>query len=131
MIQLPRKGEEGFTLVELLIVIVILGILAAVVVFAVSGITDRGQVNACKTDLSNLRAAEEAYFSTNSTYINESGLKTNGRISSFSTYHDVTVGADTAAATTATNSEVSSVSGAAYVIKYQSAQCGTVGAVAS
>ena len=38
-----KKNDEGFTLIELLIVIVILGILATVVVFAVGGITDRGQ----------------------------------------------------------------------------------------
>ncbi|MCU1388757.1 MAG: hypothetical protein JWL72_2095, partial [Ilumatobacteraceae bacterium] len=34
------KKDKGFTLVELLIVIVILGILATVTVFAVRGITD-------------------------------------------------------------------------------------------
>lgn len=131
MIRKPVKGEDGFTLVELLIVIVILGILAAVVVFAVSGITDRGQTNACATDLSNLRASQEAYFSTNTTYANEYALKAGGRIATYSTYHDVTVGADTAAATSATNAQTSSATGAAYVIKYQSALCGTVGAVAS
>ena len=46
------REEAGFTLIELLIVIVILGILAGVVVFSVGGITDRGNVAACKTDLS-------------------------------------------------------------------------------
>ena len=38
-----NKQDKGFTLVELLIVIVILGILATVTVFAVRGITDRGR----------------------------------------------------------------------------------------
>ncbi|WP_421117905.1 type II secretion system protein [Aquihabitans daechungensis] len=55
-------GAKGFTLIELLVVIVILGILAAVVVFAVSGITDRGQTSACKTDVRTLRTAAESYI---------------------------------------------------------------------
>jgi general secretion pathway protein G len=55
------REEAGFTLIELLIVIVILGILAGVVVFSVGGITDRGNVAACKTDLSTVTVAVEAF----------------------------------------------------------------------
>jgi prepilin-type N-terminal cleavage/methylation domain-containing protein len=55
------REEAGFTLIELLIVIVILGILAGVVVFSVGGITDRGNVAACKTDLSTVTVGVEAY----------------------------------------------------------------------
>ena len=54
--------DKGFTLVELLIVIVILGILATVTVFAVRGITDKGQTSACNTDKTTLQTATEAYF---------------------------------------------------------------------
>ena len=43
-----RRNDSGFTLTELLIVIVILGVLAGIVVFAVGGITDRGEMSACK-----------------------------------------------------------------------------------
>lgn len=57
-----RKDESGFTLIELLIVIVILGVLAAVVVFSVRGITDRGDVAACKTNASTAETAVEAYY---------------------------------------------------------------------
>ncbi len=47
---MENKQDKGFTLVELLIVIVILGILATVTVFAVRGITDQGQENAAACD---------------------------------------------------------------------------------
>lgn len=57
-----EKKDKGFTLVELLIVIVILGILATVTVFAVRGITDQGQTSACQADQKTLETATEAYF---------------------------------------------------------------------
>lgn len=53
--------EAGFTLVELLIVIVIMGILAGIVVFAVGNLTGNAQTNACKTEKSTLETAVEAY----------------------------------------------------------------------
>src|SRR3954465_8125710 len=58
--------EQGFTLVELLIVIVILGILAGIVVFAVGGLTDDASKNACKTDASTFTSAYQAYKAHNS-----------------------------------------------------------------
>ena len=56
-----QKQDKGFTLVELLIVIVILGILATVTVFAVRGITDQGKKSTCKADSKTLQTAYEAY----------------------------------------------------------------------
>ncbi len=57
-----QNKDKGFTLVELLIVIVILGILATVTVFAVRGITDQGQQSACDADRKTLQTATEAFF---------------------------------------------------------------------
>jgi prepilin-type N-terminal cleavage/methylation domain-containing protein len=57
-----KNQDKGFTLVELLIVIVILGILATVTVFAVRGITDKGQENACAVDRRTLDTAVEAFY---------------------------------------------------------------------
>jgi prepilin-type N-terminal cleavage/methylation domain-containing protein len=59
---MENKQDKGFTLVELLIVIVILGILATVTVFAVRGITDRGQENACDVDQRTLDTSIEAFY---------------------------------------------------------------------
>jgi prepilin-type N-terminal cleavage/methylation domain-containing protein len=58
-------AEKGFTLVELLVVIIILGILAAVVVFAVGGITDRGEESACEIEVRSVQTAIEAYRAQN------------------------------------------------------------------
>ena len=56
------KHDKGFTLVELLIVIVILGILATITVFAVRGITDKGTTSACAADKNTMAVAIESYF---------------------------------------------------------------------
>ena len=64
------KQDKGFTLVELLIVIVILGILATVTVFAVTGITNKGKTSACQSDLKTIQIAEEAYNANTGIYGN-------------------------------------------------------------
>ena len=60
-IEVQEQHDKGFTLVELLIVIVILGILATVTVFAVRGITDQGKTSTCQADSKTLQTAYEAY----------------------------------------------------------------------
>ena len=60
--------DDGFTLVELLVTIAILGILAGIVVFSVAGITANGQKSACATEASTVRTAMEAYQAKNHAY---------------------------------------------------------------
>jgi prepilin-type N-terminal cleavage/methylation domain-containing protein len=68
-INTEETKDQGFTLVELLIVIVILGILAAVTVFAVRGITDSAEEATCDTEKATVQTAAEAYFvQNNETY---------------------------------------------------------------
>jgi len=68
--------ESGFTLVELLIVIAILGVLAGVVVFSVAGIQDNSQTSACKAEASTVKSAEEAYYVRNKAYGTAGNLTT-------------------------------------------------------
>ena len=60
--------EQGFTLVELLIVIVILGILAGIVVFAVGNLTSGAKTSACSAEKTTISTAVEAYKAQNGAY---------------------------------------------------------------
>ncbi len=84
-----RSDEKGFTLVELLVVVAILGILAAVVVFAVRGVADNGQKSGCSADTNAIRRAEEAHFARTETYADEKGLFDTGTVSEPLRLHDV------------------------------------------
>jgi len=87
-LQEKNREEGGFTLIELLVVIVIIGILAGVVVFAVSGISDRGEDSACEADRQTLTVAQEANYAQDGAYVNESVLVTNGFIQAESDLYD-------------------------------------------
>jgi general secretion pathway protein G len=56
-----RNNRKAFTLIELLLVVVILGILATLVVPKFSGRTEQARISTAKTDVSNLELAIDSY----------------------------------------------------------------------
>jgi general secretion pathway protein G len=56
-----RQGEQGFTLVELMVVIVIIGLLATVVVINVLPSQDQAMVEKAKADIALLEQAVDMY----------------------------------------------------------------------
>ncbi len=83
--------DEGFTLVELLVVIVVLGVLATITVFAVRGITDQGEESARVSDEKTLVTAEEAHMARFGSYADEITLVTVGLLTDESQRHDITL----------------------------------------
>lgn len=67
MISLKRK-ESGFTIIELLIVIIVIGILATLVITTFSGIQRNARNRAREADINALHSQIEYYYGQNSKY---------------------------------------------------------------
>ena len=63
-----KRAQAGFTIVELLIVIVIIGILAAITIVAYNGIQERANFSKSQSDLSALNKAIQLYYADNGSY---------------------------------------------------------------
>ena len=65
-----KKNEEGFTLIELMIVIAIIGILAAIAIPQFAAYRAKGYNTAAIGDIRNLRTELESYYAEWSEYPN-------------------------------------------------------------
>ena len=64
-----KRSEKGFTLVELMIVVVIIGILASIAIPKFSSLISKTKVTEAKTMLRQIVNLEKTYFLANSAYV--------------------------------------------------------------
>ncbi|AOY90181.1 type II secretion system protein GspG [Marinobacter salinus] len=63
-----RKDSRGFTLIEIMVVMVILGLLVAIVAPNIMGRSDQAKVTIAETQLKNIQSALDLYRLDNSQY---------------------------------------------------------------
>jgi general secretion pathway protein G len=63
-----RKAQEGFTLIEIMVVILILGLLATLVVQSLRGATDKAKRTKAMADIAELKTALDRYYIDNGSY---------------------------------------------------------------
>lgn len=82
MLRRRRQSIRGFTIVELLIVIVVIGILAAIVIVAYRGVTAKSQYATMRQDMTTIRKVLELYKVDHGDYPNSANcVNTSGETS--------------------------------------------------
>src|SRR5271157_4433063 len=69
-----KKNDQGFTIVELLIVIAVIGILALLVITTYAGIQAKARNAKRQSDLKSLQTQIEAFYSQNGYYPNKTDV---------------------------------------------------------
>ena len=63
-----KQKQTGFTIIELLVVIVVIGILATVIIIAYNGAQDRARFASYRSDISRINDAIQVYFGEKGSY---------------------------------------------------------------
>ena len=92
----PATGgrDRGFSLIEMLVVIVVLGIVAVVVVFTVGGLAGDGEAAAYDADRRVIDSAQQAHRAQHGWFATEAELVGAGLLRSASQLHDIEIASD-------------------------------------
>ena len=75
-LQTAQKADSGFTMIELLLVIVVLGILAATAIFALGGVTSSAAQASCNSDAKTIEVAVAAFHDNSKNTADPNGWPT-------------------------------------------------------
>ncbi|MDP1897734.1 MAG: type IV pilin protein [Sulfurimicrobium sp.] len=134
--KMPSGRIKGFTLIEVMIVVAIIGILAAVAMPAYSDYVKRGKIQEATSTLADFRIKMEQYFQDNRTYaaatIAATGATLNTSGTKYFTYAFTVAPAAAVYQITATGVAAQGMSNYSYTIDQSNAKTsnadGTVGA---
>ena len=82
MIKAIRRGQKGFTLIELMIVVAIIGILAAIAIPNFLRFQLRARSSEGKTNIAAIRTSEESFQAEFGNYVSTSGVAPTGAVTS-------------------------------------------------
>lgn len=85
------KKKKGFTLIELIIVIAIIGILALIIIPQVLGYTNKAKNGTDVADARTLMSAVQAYNAENPTAQIDTSSNSTKKVSDLTTYNDATI----------------------------------------
>lgn len=113
--KLPKRNEKGFTLIELMIVIAIIGILAAIAIPQFNAYRARSYNASANTDVRNCMTALEGYFVDMEFY---TGTPNDLTIYGLTTSNGVRLTIPVASTTTYTVRAYNAKAGASYAVTY-------------
>ena len=91
-----KNKSQGFTIVELLIVVVVIAILAAITIVSYNGINNRANQSASKSTASTVQKKAELYYSEEGSYPTGANLTGAAATKSYSGISTSTLGTPTA-----------------------------------
>lgn len=120
------KFAKGFTLIEVLIVVAIIGILAAIALPSYTNYVIRGKIPAATSNLAGKRVQMEQFYQDNRTYVGGTACNTDTTSSKYYTFSCTGVGAPTATTYIITAIGTGSMAGFTYSVDQSNAKTSTI-----